>query len=426
MDVEGCKKRLYQTIDRDKEELFVLLGSLIQINSENFGTHGNEANCSDFIRRYCEELGYEAESYSPMDIPDFQIHPDYLAGRGLEGRRNCTVIVPGEKHDRKLMLAAHIDTVEIGDESKWAFPPLCGEVRDGNILGRGACDDKYAVATALFLIKKLKELEIKLPYDLLFSGYCDEEQGGSNGALATCLRYPCDDFLNMDCKNFEIWNCASGGQDFEIVIKHTTHLDSCKKVFEGLEIAKKIIEEFGERRKAELKINPFYDGTIIPNTSLRFLKMGCGLNSNDMHVGSVKFVYYTDKDQEQINKEYNEMFDRINKEIAHLDLEIDKVNYISRFFRYGSTPADNENIVLLKEAGKKASGREIKACGSCLSDLSLFLANGKGVSYSFGIGRDFDAYGVAHQPDEYIECDKLLKYTKIIAQFVIDWHKKNS
>jgi len=325
-----------------------------------------------------------------------------------------------------LMLAAHLDTMPIGDLSLWTVPPTEGIIKDGKIWGRGACDDKYALAAWFMIAKAIKELGIELENDLYLTGYVDEEYGGGDGALACSVKYPSDCYLNLDCKNFEIWNCASGGQEFEIVIKHTTHLDSCKKVFEGLEIAKKIIEEFGERRKAELKINPFYDGTIIPNTSLRFLKMGCGLNSNDMHVGSVKFVYYTDKDQEQINKEYNEMFDRINKEIAHLDLEIDKVNYISRFFRYGSTPADNENIVLLKEAGKKASGREIKACGSCLSDLSLFLANGKGVSYSFGIGRDFDAYGGAHQPDEYIECDKLLEYTKIIAQFVMDWDKKNS
>ena len=36
------KQLLYEKIESDKEELFALLGSLIQINSENFGSYGNE------------------------------------------------------------------------------------------------------------------------------------------------------------------------------------------------------------------------------------------------------------------------------------------------------------------------------------------------------------------------------------------------
>jgi len=418
--------KLLHYIESNKEVLYETLCSFIRINTENMITRGTEQALARHLEAELKKIGIPSDVYSPDSVEGLKEMPDYLPGRNLEDRTNITGTIKGKSGKKALMLAAHLDTMPIGDLSLWTVPPTEGIIKDGKIWGRGACDDKYALAAWFMIAKAIKELGIELENDLYLTGYVDEEYGGGDGALACSVKYPSDCYLNLDCKNFEIWNCASGGQEFEIVIKHTTHLDSCKKVFEGLEIAKKIIEEFGERRKAELKINPFYDGTIIPNTSLRFLKMGCGLNSNDMHVGSVKFVYYTDKDQEQINKEYNEMFDRINKEIAHLDLEIDKVNYISRFFRYGSTPADNENIVLLKEAGKKASGREIKACGSCLSDLSLFLANGKGVSYSFGIGRDFDAYGGAHQPDEYIECDKLLEYTKIIAQFVMDWDKKNS
>ena len=51
------------------------------------------------------------------------------------------------------MLMGHIDTVEIGDISNWDFDPLAGVIKDGKILGRGACDDKYALATVIFLLK---------------------------------------------------------------------------------------------------------------------------------------------------------------------------------------------------------------------------------------------------------------------------------
>ena len=55
---------------------------------------------------------------------------------------------------------------------------------------RGAYDDKYGVAIALFLINKMQEIGIELNYDLLFSSYYDEDHGGSHGDWATCLKYP--------------------------------------------------------------------------------------------------------------------------------------------------------------------------------------------------------------------------------------------
>ena len=66
----------------------------------------------------------------------------------------------------------------IGDENLWSVDPLGGEIRNGRIYGRGACDDKYAVATVLFILEAFKSLGIALSNDLYFTGYCDEEFGG--------------------------------------------------------------------------------------------------------------------------------------------------------------------------------------------------------------------------------------------------------
>ena len=53
-DIVTQKQLLYERVEVDKDELFALLGSLIQINSENFGSHGNEKhvrNMSKTIRK---------------------------------------------------------------------------------------------------------------------------------------------------------------------------------------------------------------------------------------------------------------------------------------------------------------------------------------------------------------------------------------
>ena len=40
-----------QQIDARKQDLFELLSSLIRINSENFGDHGNERACREYVLR---------------------------------------------------------------------------------------------------------------------------------------------------------------------------------------------------------------------------------------------------------------------------------------------------------------------------------------------------------------------------------------
>lgn len=67
----------------------------------------------------------------------------------------------------------------------------------------------------------------------------------------------------------------------------------------------------------------------------------------------------------------------------------------------------------------EASGRQVNPCGSCLSDLSVILKYGSKEAFGFGVGRDFNAYDGAHRPDEYISCDVLLEYVKIIGTYIL-------
>lgn len=50
----------------------------------------------------------------------------------------------------KVMLDAHIDTVDIGDRSQWARDPYAADIVDGQITGRGAVDEKPAMACMLY------------------------------------------------------------------------------------------------------------------------------------------------------------------------------------------------------------------------------------------------------------------------------------
>ena len=71
------------------------------------------------------------------------------------------------------------------------------------------------------------------------------------------------------------------------------------------------------------------------------------------------------------------------------------------------------------EAAEEATEEVPIVCGSCLSDLSVISKYGSARAFGFGAGRDFSQEGGAHQPNEYIRCDKLLDYTKTIAAYVL-------
>ena len=78
-----------------------------------------------------------------------------------------SVIARVGKGPRKLAFDAHIDTVGVGDPSRWTTDPFSGIVADGLVLGRGTADQKGGAAAMITAGKILKTLG----YDGEFSVY---------------------------------------------------------------------------------------------------------------------------------------------------------------------------------------------------------------------------------------------------------------
>ena len=411
-------KRLHALIEERKDELFSLLSSLVKINSESFGTYGNEAEMAEHVLSLTKELGLESEIYSPLDLPGFTEHPDYLEGRSLENRPNVTARWRGAEDADELLLMAHTDTVRIGAPELWDGDPLSGRIEDGRIYGRGACDDKYAIATVLFLIKLLKEEGFAPKKNLVFAAYCDEEYGGSHGALAAVLRTPCPRIISMDGRDKQIWNCASGGGEFFYRYHLKAPADSAKNAALAIPTALAVMDEFAKKRHDELEANPYYTGTHIPPTSLRYMGVHAGNLGVNLNTGELHFVYYTDKTRPEIMKEFKELEGVFAERLAPFGFVSGEFTPATRFFHYASTAPDSEDILALVEAGREA-GDEIAVCGSCLSDLSVINKYGSSNAFAYGAGRDFSLPGGAHQTNEYIECDRLVKYTQTIGGYIL-------
>ena len=127
----------------------------------------------------------------------------------------------------------------------------------------------------------------------------------------------------------------------------------------------------------------------------------------------------TGLNREAFDRELEDVAARIDERLRPLGMRFDSFRRTTRHFLFGETQLqDNPVLDALIRAGAECAGEKLTPCGSCLSDLSVFLKYGSPRAFSFGAGRDFDAYGGAHQTDEYIECENLLKFTKILGTFL--------
>lgn len=77
--------------------------------------------------------------------------------------------------ERELGVIAHLDVVPVG--RGWTKQPFGAEVADGRIYGRGAMDDKGGVAASLYAMKVLSDIgaELKVRVRLILG--CNEETG---------------------------------------------------------------------------------------------------------------------------------------------------------------------------------------------------------------------------------------------------------
>lgn len=76
-----------------------------------------------------------------------------------------------------LGILCHVDVVPAGDPSTWTYPPFKGEIVDGKLYARGAIDDKGPTMAAWLAMKLVKEAGIQLNKRVRLIVGSDEESG---------------------------------------------------------------------------------------------------------------------------------------------------------------------------------------------------------------------------------------------------------
>lgn len=413
------EQQLLNYYDAQRDELFALLQKLVQIDTQNFISHGREAEGQDYIQQWFSTRGFKTARYAPDSLPGFTDHPAYHPGRGTDHRENITAFYDDRTEEKQaLMIAAHTDTMPVGDPEAWRHPPFGGVIEGGRLYGLGVGDNKAGLAAGMMAFKAMKALGIRLSGSLSFTAYVDEEYGGGGGALAACLAYPAASYLNLDGGNFELWLSAIGGGVFRMDIKYPHTTDTASTVFPALVQVHDALQVWKTVLQEKLAADPLYVGSDMHRSALRITNMRIGDSAMGLNQASLGFVVYTKENEAGLRASLEAVLGPVRKRLADDGFVLSEPENASRFFEYGSIDPNSPLLLSLEQSIQDARGRGAERKGACLSDLSIFQRYGSPDSMSFGILRDFALEGGAHQPDEFVELDEFLDYSKSLCLFL--------
>ncbi|MBB6450060.1 succinyl-diaminopimelate desuccinylase [Geomicrobium halophilum] len=146
-------------------EAIQLAQKLVQIPSEN--PTGNEDSCSRFVENWFSGL-------ENVKVTTQMVEP---------GRTNVIAkYKSGSQNLAPLVIIGHMDTVPV--EGTWSKDPFGGEIENGKLYGRGSCDMKSGLASAMVTLKEVSQKEVKLKRDLFVIASIDEEGPYMKGSVA--------------------------------------------------------------------------------------------------------------------------------------------------------------------------------------------------------------------------------------------------
>ncbi|WP_417728312.1 acetylornithine deacetylase/succinyl-diaminopimelate desuccinylase family protein [Roseovarius sp.] len=161
--------RLRAEIMARREDLIALTQDLIRIPTLNPpGAHYREI--CDYLDRRLRASGFDTEFIRATGAPgDSDKHPRWNIMARREGVRAGPCV----------HFNSHIDVVEVGHG--WSMDPFGGEVIDGKIYGRGACDMKGGLAASIIAAEVFIATCADYVGAIEISGTADEESGGFGG-----------------------------------------------------------------------------------------------------------------------------------------------------------------------------------------------------------------------------------------------------
>lgn len=383
-----------------------LTRELVRIESTNPGA--GESGIEAFVRQYLVDLNI-----------------DLAVDEVLPGRNNVAATIPvswgnelscslPDAPGPMLVLVCHMDTVVAGKD--WTRDPFGGELKDGKIYGRGACDMKAGLACALSVFRKTAEaaakgtLRLRRPLRLLCTVDEEADMQGVEHAIERGLVGRDDWVLDLEPTDGEI-QMAHKGRFWLRVNVHgiTAHASKPEQGADAVAAAAEMItciraafgqlpvhDEMGPSTVTFGQIAGGYQPYVVPDE--------CEL--------WIDFRLSPPTDDKEVLKIVEAAVDEAKKMVPGIRVD---------YHVTGNRPyiEKNEASVLLeglKKSVKKVTGEECKVrVFPGYTDTAVIagkLGNRECMSYGPGSLR------YAHKPDEFVEAADIRRCEAVLAALV--------
>ncbi|WP_433963004.1 acetylornithine deacetylase/succinyl-diaminopimelate desuccinylase family protein [Roseibium album] len=162
-------EQLIREIDERRDDLVVLTQELLRIPTLNPPGENYREIC-DYLARRLKKSGFEIELVRAFGTPgDSDKYPRWNVIARRDGKRSGECV----------HFNSHIDVVDVGHG--WSKDPFGGELEDGKIYGRGACDMKGGLAASIIAVEAFLATHPDFSGAIEVSGTADEESGGYGG-----------------------------------------------------------------------------------------------------------------------------------------------------------------------------------------------------------------------------------------------------
>ncbi len=147
--MQTLAKNIFNAAKSHRSSIATLLAKLVSIPSLS----GQEKNVVDCIHAEMQAAGFD-------DIR-------------IDGLGSIIGRIGSGKHI--IAMDAHIDTVDVGNQSLWSFDPFNGHIRDDKVWGRGCADQKGGMAAMIYAGRLIKEMGLENDITLYVTGTVMEE-----------------------------------------------------------------------------------------------------------------------------------------------------------------------------------------------------------------------------------------------------------
>ena len=412
--------RVLAAVDALTDEAVAFTSDLIRIPTVNPPGDRYE-DCARFIGERLATFDFGVEYYA-------------AEGRPEHTRTHPRLNVIGTRRGRSLRplvhLNGHFDVVPAGEG--WTMNPFGGEVRDGRIWGRGACDMKAGIAAAVFAVEAIRRAGIALNGSVEVSGTVDEESGGFAGVawLAEHKRLSADriDFAIIPEPLYVDRICIGHRGVYWFEVQTRGRIAHGSMPFHGVNAVEhmSVVLERMRRDLMPALAGRHTDMPVIPPAA-RHATLNINGIEGGQPVDGIQTPCVADRCRAVFDRRFliEEGFEATRTEIVEL---LDSVARDVPDFAYGirdlmvvhptRTPDGSPVVAALEKALQRVLGGSGGLVASPGTYDQKHFAGIAGVPHCVAYGPGI--LDLAHQPDEYCDIDDLMNATRVIALAVLD------